>query len=61
VAALLVCGPLLCALDCYGLAGHDLAGVRPFFLLMVALALATAGALARARKSAAAPALSLAT
>ncbi len=42
LTALLVCIPLLFALDCYGLTVNDRSGVHPFFLLMVGLAIVMA-------------------
>jgi hypothetical protein len=47
LSALFVCGPLLFALDCYGLTTGDRMGVHPFFLLMIALAMVMALTLAR--------------
>jgi hypothetical protein len=42
LTALLVCGPLLFALDCYGLTVTPQSGVHPFFLLMVGMAIVMA-------------------
>lgn len=48
LAGLLLCGPLLFALDSYGMPRLGSTGIHPFFLLMTALAVVMARALASA-------------
>ncbi|HWG43242.1 MAG TPA: glycosyltransferase family 87 protein [Gemmataceae bacterium] len=52
VAIILVCGPLLFALDCYGRMATRPMAIHPFFLLMVALTGAVAVAVVRVRAEA---------
>ncbi len=52
LGAVLVCGPLLFALDCYGGTAVRPMAIHPFFLLLVALAAAMAVALVRVRSEA---------